>query len=209
MGVFTWDVACTGPEGPFVLQVPRVIDEPGYRGRARRDVPRRNVETMRQFLARGLGRFVAAPIELVDLPGGVPAAMLSALPAHRPITFGRGAVQVELAEDELSWLISLGPRPTAELLAEIVAALATTTTATPTAAPRSSTSAINDGDFVARRRADDSGRRQRRRLRRPADRRAPRSKRGSAPASSCSTWCRCSRTRTGTWTTGAWWGCRP
>ena len=29
MGVLTWDVACAGDDGPFVLQVPLVLDEPG------------------------------------------------------------------------------------------------------------------------------------------------------------------------------------
>jgi SAM-dependent MidA family methyltransferase len=154
MGVFTWDVACTGADGPFVLQVPVVIDEPGYRGRARGEVPRRNVETMRHFLARGLGRFVAAPLELVDLPGGVPAAILGALPTHRPMTFGRGAVQVELAEGELSWLISLGPGPTAELLAELVAVLAYHYDRDAGGGTALVDLAINDGDFVVRRRGD-------------------------------------------------------
>src|SRR3954467_10093663 len=29
MGVFTWDITCDGNQGPFVLQVPRVLDERG------------------------------------------------------------------------------------------------------------------------------------------------------------------------------------
>jgi hypothetical protein len=31
MGVFTWDVICTGANGPFNLQIPLVVDEPGTR----------------------------------------------------------------------------------------------------------------------------------------------------------------------------------
>ena len=54
MGVFTWDIACTGADGPFMLQVPLVLDEPGTRGRAKRDVPALNVDNMRDFIARGL-----------------------------------------------------------------------------------------------------------------------------------------------------------
>src|SRR6187551_2020982 len=62
MGVLTWDIACTGDDGPFVLQVPLVLDEPGAGGRAKRDVPRLNVENMRHFIARGLRRFVVEPL---------------------------------------------------------------------------------------------------------------------------------------------------
>src|SRR4029078_8148138 len=32
MGVYTWDIACTGSDGPFVLQVPLVLEERGKRG---------------------------------------------------------------------------------------------------------------------------------------------------------------------------------
>jgi len=61
LGVFTWDVACADADGPFVLQVPLVLDEPGWGERARSDVPRLNVENMRSFIARGLSRFVLEP----------------------------------------------------------------------------------------------------------------------------------------------------
>ena len=42
---------------------------------------------------------------------------------HHPISFGRGGLHVELAEGELSWLVSLGPHASADLLAEMIAAL--------------------------------------------------------------------------------------
>ena len=57
MGVLTWDIGCAGADGPFILQVPLMLDEPGARGRAKRDVPRLNVENIRHFAARGLTRF--------------------------------------------------------------------------------------------------------------------------------------------------------
>ncbi len=60
MGVFTWDISCVGADGPFVLQVPLVLDEPGPRGRARRDIPRLCVENARAFIARGLDARAAA-----------------------------------------------------------------------------------------------------------------------------------------------------
>ena len=90
MGVYTWDIASTGADGPFTLQVPLVLDEPGTRGRARRDVPAQNVGTLRDFIARGLTRFAVEPIDLTVLAGNVPAALFAALPDHRPISFGRG-----------------------------------------------------------------------------------------------------------------------
>ena len=105
LGVFTWDVACTGADGPFILQVPLVLDEPGWGDRARSDVPRLNVENMRAFIARGLTRFVVEPRELLTLGGQVPAALFTACPEHRPIVFGRGGLHVELVEGRRSWLV--------------------------------------------------------------------------------------------------------
>ena len=63
MGVLTWDIGCAGADGPFILQVPLVLDEPGARGRAKRDVPRLNVENIRHF-ARA--RADAVPLEVKD-----------------------------------------------------------------------------------------------------------------------------------------------
>ena len=118
MGVFTWDIACTGADGAFTLQVPLVLDEPGTRGRAKRDVPARNVANLRDFIARGLTRFAVEPIDLTVLAGSVPAALFAALPDHRPITFGRGGLHVEIADGKHAWLVALGPGATADLLAE-------------------------------------------------------------------------------------------
>ena len=102
MGVYTWDIACTAADGPFVLQVPLVLDAPGTRGRAKRDVPRHNVDNLRSFIARGLKRFAIAPIDVLTLAEGVPAARLAALPDHHPISFGYGSLHVELTDDALS-----------------------------------------------------------------------------------------------------------
>jgi hypothetical protein len=103
MGVYTWDIACTGSDGPFVLQVPLVLDERGARGRAKRDVPAQNVANMRAFIGRGLKRFVVEPIDLtlltvLTLAQDVPAARFAALPDHRPVSFGRGSLHVELVD---------------------------------------------------------------------------------------------------------------
>jgi SAM-dependent MidA family methyltransferase len=156
MGVFTWDIACAGGAGPFVLQVPLTLDEVGTRGRARRDVPRLNVENARHFIARGLGRFVVEPKNIVVLGGELPAALFDVLPDHRPIAFGRGSLHVQFAEGPLDWLVSLGPSATADLLAEMIAALTYHYDADTDGGTAVTDVCVNDGDFVARRRDDGS-----------------------------------------------------
>jgi len=156
MGVLTWDIACESPNGAFVLQVPRLLDERGNRDRAVRDVPRENVENMRDFRERGLSRFVAEPRELTLLGGGVPAALFEPLPAHRTLTFGRGALQVELNDGKRTWFVALGARATAEVLAEIVAALAYHYEPERDGGTSVADVCVNDGDFALRRRDDGS-----------------------------------------------------
>ena len=154
LGVLTWDAACLGPDGPFVVQVPAALDEPGTRGRARRDVPRMNLENMRGFAAAGLGRFVLEPRELVTLGDGVPAATFGAPADHHVLSLGRGGLHVELLEDDRSWLVPLGPTTTADLLAEMIAALVYHYDADQAGGTALTDVFINDGDFVVRRRAD-------------------------------------------------------
>ena len=156
MGVYTWDLACADDAGPFVLQVPLVLDERGSRERAKRDVPRLNVENMRTFAAQGLTRFVVEPIDLFTLAGEVPAATFAALPGHHPLTFGRGSLQVDLYEGRLSWALPLGPGATANLLAEMVAALVYHYDPDTDGGVALTDVFVNDGDFVARRRRDGS-----------------------------------------------------
>src|SRR6478735_7303095 len=123
MGVLTWDLECDSADGPFVLQLPRALDEPGRRGRSKRQVPQRNVEHVSSFIAQGLKRFAVEPRGLLTLEGGVPAALFEALPEHHTVTFGLGALQIELLEAGRSWVVGLGAAATADLLAEMVAAL--------------------------------------------------------------------------------------
>jgi SAM-dependent MidA family methyltransferase len=156
MGVHTWDIACAGDGGPFTLQVPVALDEPGARGRAKRNVPQQNADNMRHFIARGLGRFVVEPRDVLTLGGRVPAATFAALPDHRPIAFGRGSLHVLIAEGELDWLVSLGPGATADLLAEMIAALAYHYDPDADGGTAVTDVCVNDGDFVVRRR-DDGG----------------------------------------------------
>ena len=151
MGVITWDVTCQDGAGAFVLQIPVALDEIGARGRAKRDVPRLNFENARYFRERGLGRFVLEPEHSLTLAGGVPAASFRTLPAHRPLTFGAGAVRVRHPE---GWIASLGPHGTAELLAEMVAALVYHYDPELEGGTALTDVFINDGDFVAERRSD-------------------------------------------------------
>ncbi|HYQ25576.1 MAG TPA: SAM-dependent methyltransferase [Polyangiaceae bacterium] len=156
MGVFTWDIACEGRDGPFTLQVPRVLDEPGRRGRAKREVPRLNYEHMSGFIAQGLKRFVVEPQCLMLLEGNVPGAIFEALPEHHTLNFGLGAIQIELSEGKRSWSVALGAQTTAELLAEMVAALVYHYEPDVLGGKAIADVCINDGDFAVRRRSDGS-----------------------------------------------------
>jgi len=154
LGVFTWDVACADADGPFVLQVPLVLDEPGWGDRARSDVPRLNVENMRAFIARGLTRFVLEPREVVTLGGQVPAALFSACPDHRALVFGRGGLHVELIDGRRSWLVSLGASATADLLADMIGVLVYHYEPDENGGTTLADVCVNDGDFVVKRRSD-------------------------------------------------------
>jgi SAM-dependent MidA family methyltransferase len=155
-GVFTWDISCVDARGPFTLQVPLVLDERGKRERAKIDIPRLNVENMRSFKARGLTRFIVEPRDVMTLAGNVPAATFAALPDHHPITFGGGSVGIELADNGLRWVVFLGPRPTADLLAEMVAALVYHYDPDTDGGTALTDVCINDGDFAVKRRRDGS-----------------------------------------------------
>lgn len=154
MGVLTWDIACEAERGPFVLQVPRTLDERGSRDRARRDVPWQNLENMRHFRERGLSRFVVEPYDAVLLDGRVPAALFGALPSHHQLGFGRGAVQLEVSEGKLAFRVGLGPTATAEILAELVAALTYHYEPELDGGTAVADVCVNDGDFAIRRRGD-------------------------------------------------------
>ena len=156
MGVFTWDAVCESEHGQFILQLPRVLDEPGRRGRCKREVPRLNFEHSSGFIASGLKRFVSQPKGLVTLAGRVPAAMFEALPGYRTLTFGLGAVQVELSENDRSWAIGLGADKTADLLAEMIAALVYHYDPELAGGTAIADVSVNDGDFAVKRRNDGS-----------------------------------------------------
>jgi SAM-dependent MidA family methyltransferase len=156
MGVFTWDIVCRSSDGPFLLQVPRVLDEPGRRGRSKRLVPRSSVEHMSSFIAKGLKRFVSEPKGLTTLAGNVPAAIFEALSDYHSIGFGLGAIQIELSEHDKSWTIALGPATTADLLAEMVAALVYHYEPDVAGGTAVADVCVNDGDFAVKRRPDGS-----------------------------------------------------
>ena len=154
MGVTTWDVACESKAGPVIVQFPLVLDQPGARDRARSEVPSQNVTNMRHFIDQKLTRFVITPLRLVTLVGGVRAAIFTDLPDHHALTFGRGRLQVDLNEGEESWSIALGPRRTAELLTEMVAALAYHYEPETDGGTAIADVLVNDGDFLVKRTLD-------------------------------------------------------
>lgn len=156
MGVYTWDIACESQRGPFILQVPRVLDERGRRGRAKREVPRLNFEHLGGFIEKGLTRFAVQPEALLTLTGNVPAAIFQALPRHRAITFGLGAIQLELSEGDKSWVVGLGSAATADLLAEMIAALVYHYEPELDGGTAIADVCVNDGDFAVKRRSDGS-----------------------------------------------------
>ena len=92
----------------------------------------------------------------MTLAGKVPAATFDALPDHHPIIFGGGSIGVELAEAELHWVVFLGARPTADLLAEMVAALVYHYDPDTDGGTAITDVCINDGDFAVKRRPDGS-----------------------------------------------------
>ncbi|HEU5077003.1 MAG TPA: SAM-dependent methyltransferase, partial [Polyangiaceae bacterium] len=154
MGVFTWDIACEGDTGEFMLQLPLVLDAPGVRGRSKRDVPRQNHTNLRAFREQGLTRFGVEPEAFTLLGGLVPAATFAALPDHHALTFERGSLQVEVVEAERSWVVPLGPALTAELLAEMVAILVYHYDSSLDGGTAITDVFVNDGDFVVKRRTD-------------------------------------------------------
>jgi hypothetical protein len=154
MGVHTWDITCFDDRGAFVLQVPRALDEAGRRGRRKCGVPRQNFENARRVIEKGLTRFALEPRELLTLGGNVPAATFAALLDHHVLTFGRGSAEVELIEGERSWMVSLGPARTADLLAEMIAALVYHYEPDVDGGTAIVDVCINDGDFVVTRGAD-------------------------------------------------------
>jgi len=156
MGVFTWDITCEGSAGPFVLQVPRVLDEPGRRGRSKREVPRLNSEHMSAFIQQGLRRFVVEPRGQLLLEGNVPGAIFEALSDYHTLTFGLGAIQIELSEGNKSWVVALGRQATADLLAEMVAVLVYHYEPEVAGGTAIADVSVNDGDFAVRRRSDGS-----------------------------------------------------
>ncbi|HEX2672515.1 MAG TPA: SAM-dependent methyltransferase, partial [Polyangiaceae bacterium] len=156
MGVFTWDIVCQSERGPFILQVPRVLDELGARGRAKREVPRLNFEHLSAFIANGLTRFAIEPKARVTLAGHVPGAIFEALPDYHTLTFGLGAIQIELSEGNKSWVLGLGAETTAHLLAEMIAALVYHYEPELDGGTAIADVCVNDGDFAVKRGSDGS-----------------------------------------------------
>lgn len=156
MGVLTWDLVCRDQSGPFVLQLPRDLDEAGRDGRKKAELPHLNALNLQYFIDSGFDRFLSPPLETLLLQKSVKVALLAGLPDHHPLSCGRGSLQLELYEGEESWLIALGPQCTADLLAEVIACLVYHYEPEIDGGTAITDVVFNDGDFVVKRRADAS-----------------------------------------------------
>lgn len=148
MGVFTWDFQFEDARGAFVLHLPLNLDEPGRRGRSRRDVPRQLVENARHYRAQGLTRYVFEPDALVSLPSGVDVAIFPAALGYSAVSFGCGAIRVHASGE---WIVELGTAGTAEVLAEAIAALVYHYEPEVDGGTALTDVFVNDGDFVVKR----------------------------------------------------------
>lgn len=156
LGTFGWQLTVDGADGASVLHVPLAVDDPGPEGRCLSAIPRRTLEHQRAFIERGLTRFTIAPKGLVPLGDRLHAALFPALPDHHPLIFERGALGLRLHRGEQASIVPLGLADTAELLAEMVAALAYLYDPDSAGGTAVTDLSINDGDFVAQRRTDGS-----------------------------------------------------
>ena len=110
---------------------------------------------MRHFIARGLTRFVVEPIDLMALGRERPGGDASP-PCPTTVRSPSGAARCMSSSPtaSTSWLVALGPGATADLLAEMVAALAYHYDPDAAGGTAITDVCVNDGDFAARRRRD-------------------------------------------------------
>lgn len=153
-GAYAWRVRCNAESGRFTLEIPLAVDEAGQRGRRRVDVPRHDVENIRRFLAAGLTRFVLPPQRLATLAGELPVAVLDPAEDYDTVGFERGCIQVRAQHAPGAKEIPLSLESTAELLTEMIAALAYHYEPGVDGGTALADVFVNGGDFVVKRRAE-------------------------------------------------------
>jgi SAM-dependent MidA family methyltransferase len=156
MGVFTWDLFCTSRNGPLLLVVPRVLDEPAPSGRQKTKLPELYGAHMAYFWERGLRRYLEEPLKAPEAPSPLPVHIVSLDPSYRTLTFGRGAIRLDLVGNKLTWVVGLGPHMTQEALITLISAIAYHYEATEEGGTTLTDFYINDGDFMMKRREDGS-----------------------------------------------------
>jgi|GEM_PF-857053 len=151
MGVFTWDLSCKSHQGPVLLVVPRVLDEPAASGRARARVPELGAAHRKHFWDRGLRRYLTQPLAGAELPSAVPYQLLAVDPSFHTATFGDGRIRLDLPGSKQTWVVGLGPKMTSEVLVEIIAAIAYHYEPEENGGTTLSDFFLNDGDFQVKR----------------------------------------------------------
>ncbi len=155
-GVLTWNIHYDDDGSSLVMQIPRALDEPGRRGRAKCDVPHHTFQNASYFISHGLTRFAPKPVTCTASNDAIRVAVFADWNNYHPIALRRGAVQIERYEGTQAWGVSLGDTATATLLVEMVAALVYHYEPEADGGTAVTDVFINDGDFVVRRREDGS-----------------------------------------------------
>lgn len=155
-GVFTWDVICRSAHGPLMMQVPRSMDRASPSGRRRAEVPRQSAANAAHYLERGLQRYLTASLLPVQMVSGLPVHFVPLDESFRSLTFGSGQARLDLSGAKTDWVVGLGPQLTAEVLTEIVAAVAYHYELEEAGGTTIADLFLNDGDFGLKRLPDDS-----------------------------------------------------
>lgn len=153
-GVFNWEVRCSAKDGDFTIDIPTAWDELGTGGRAKRLLGERSDALARSFAARGLTRHLRPAAEILSTSAGFVVAKKDRPKGEFPLTFGRGGLLVNVTPLQPSWSFSLSLEKTAELLTEMVAAIAYHYEPEKDGGTSPSDLYVNDGDFTASREED-------------------------------------------------------
>lgn len=156
LGVHGWKLDFRHGASAHQLQFPGALDEAGSRGRCRRLLPQLNLEHQRSFIRQGLERFAAPPERVLRLGNSLPVALFDDRAGYAELLFARGGLCVRQEEGAQSWRIDLDPPQTADLIAEMIAALCYYYEPNVKGGSTIVDVSFNDGDFLVRRRADGS-----------------------------------------------------
>jgi len=159
LGTVSWDIVAEAEHGLVRISLPSVIDQADERGRARREIPLRMAEHAGQLRALGLSRYLRAPRAVFQIDGSLPALVWPVERGFRPLAFQDG--RLLLSAEPWPCRAETTPRRrgrdcrrTAELVIEIVAALAYHYQPDVAGGSAIVDVIINEGDFLATERQD-------------------------------------------------------